>query len=164
MPLKITDEQLAEAHEWELRLMKNECTLEEAMSVIMGIGAPMPDYVRYRFEQAFTEYRGLTEEPLTKGFQVRDLAEWFGHPTTLKQIKGMKKWMRSIRIHDAVEQVAEDERLPKTDPCSYDGTACHYVAKRFNLSPASVFDIYKERRKEIKSEIVVTVEPVKRGS
>ena len=171
MPLQITDEQLAEAHEWELRLMKNECTLEEAMSVIMGIGAPMPDYVRQRFELAFIEYRGgfiknrgQTPESIAKNYQVRDLAEWFGHPTTLKQVKAIRTWIRDVRIHEAVKQAAKDGHGPKTDPRSYDETASHYVAKQFNLSPATVFDIYRKGRGARESEIVVTVEPFKRGS
>lgn len=160
MPLQITDEQLAEAHEWELRLMKNECTLEEAMSAIMGIGAPMPDYVRQRFELAFIEYQGQTPESIAKNYQVRDLAEWFGQPATLKQVKAIRTWIRDVRIHEAVKKAAKDGHGELVDPC-YDGSVFHYVAKQFMKCPVTVFDIYRKGRKKREKEIVVTV---RRGS
>ena len=54
--LIITAEQVAERDTWEQHLMLGNCTLEQALMMVLRIGAPASPYLVARMEQAFMTY------------------------------------------------------------------------------------------------------------
>lgn len=138
MPILISDDQIAEAREWEKRCLLGQCSLEMAMSMIMLIGAPIPPRLMGRFERAFNDYRAG---------KFTDLASPFGAEMQQRAKQHMQTLLRDSALQNAVDDAAK-RGFPKTDPGAFDGTAFHAVAERWDLSPSSIHTILKRRRKQ----------------
>jgi hypothetical protein len=130
--MTITDEQLEERRQWDLRLMRGECTLADCIDICMALGVPGSDYLRQRFNQALIEY---------SDGQCSDLAEPFGVAMGKREKNAWKRatWISHVRF--MVDGEAEKGK-PKTDPTYYEDTAFHSAAAMLGKSPHQIFDTY----------------------
>lgn len=136
MSITITDEQLAEAHAWERRLLLGQCNLSEALFMCMSSGAPIPQFVIDAFVNAETQY--------AEG-DVKELAEGFGYKITQRERQAMHKRNMENAARDTVDRFAE-MGLPKIDPTQYEGTAFHAAGDALNRAPSTVYDYYFKKR------------------
>lgn len=130
--LEISDEQLNERRQWDIRLMRGECTLADCIGMCMGLGVPASEYLRQRFEGAVTDY--------STG-RYSDLAEPFGIAMGKREKNAAERetWISHVRF--MVDCEAEKGK-PKNNPTYYDDTAFHAAAKLLDRSPDQVFDTY----------------------
>lgn len=135
MPTTISDEATAEAHQWEVRYLRGECSLFEALCGQMSLGAPVSGLLFDAFMHAQFEYQAG---------KFSDLAEPLGVAMTQREKKHWERvpFLSSIRFHvDAEAQ----KGFPKNNPTYYDNTAFHKVAESAGLSPQYVFDLYYKK-------------------
>lgn len=130
--ITITPEQLAERDAWDRRLMEGKCTIDDAMSMCMYIGAPISPFMREQYEAAWNEYRSEKKA---------DLADLLGVRLADKDRRAMERatWVSNIRFH--VDSYHE-QGFSKNNPSHYENTAFHEVAKRVHRSPSQIFDTY----------------------
>lgn len=135
--LRITAEQLAQRDEWDRRLMRKECTLEDALAMTMLIGVPASAYLVACYEAAIDTY---------KAGMVTDLAEPFGIAMGKREKDAMDRetWVSHVRFNvDSFHA----QGYSKNHPASYDGTAFHMAAKMLHRSPMQIFDTYHGKRR-----------------
>lgn len=88
--MNITDEQIAERDTWEQHLMHGRCTLEQALMMVLHIGAPASPYLVARMEQAFITYSDGECDDLAVAFgcaESRREKQKNDHETTRSNVK-----------------------------------------------------------------------------
>ena len=132
----ITEQQLQQRRQWDLKLMNGECTLADCIGMCMGLGVPASDYLRQRFEEAITSY--------STG-ECADLAQPFGILMGKREKNSGERetWISHVKY--MVDCEAEKGK-PKTDPSHYDNTAFHSAGKILNKSPHQIFDTYYDKK------------------
>lgn len=130
--IQIAAEQLAERDKWERMLKLGQINLDDCLSMCMGLGVPMSDYIRQRYESAVDAY---------KDGKFEDLAEPFGIAMSKREKNAQTKATRisNVRFHVDAEHA---KGLPKIDPSQYEATAFHAAGTLLDLSPSYVFEIY----------------------
>lgn len=132
MALIITDEQLAEREAWDGRLMRGECTLDDALAMTMHLGVPASAYLTGRYQAAIDAYKERAAD---------DLAEPFGIAMSKREKNAMDRetWVSHVRFN---VDCFHEQGYSKNHPANYDGTAFHETAKVLHRSPLQIFDTY----------------------
>lgn len=105
-PITITTEQLAERDRWEQMLKCGKITVDEALGMQMGLGVPVGDYTRQRYEGALADYNdGL----------FADLAVPLGADLAQRKKQVMARETLLSQVVDLVE-FAHKLGFPKTNP------------------------------------------------
>ncbi len=138
--MKITDEQIRNSQEWELRLAEGKCNLNDALYMCMASGAPISAYMLQQYSQAINSY--------CDG-QFDDLADAFGIAMSKSSKKAMKKIDIQRKIMVIVNAFA-DKGFPKTNPSHFEQTAFHKAGDLINKSPSHTYDQYLEAIKDSK--------------
>jgi len=138
--MKITDEQIRNSQEWELRLAEGKCNLNEALYMCMASGAPISKYMLERYDQAINEY--------VQG-KYDDLATPLGIEMTQRSKQAMKRIDSQHKVIVLVDLFSE-QGFSKTNPISYSDTAFHKAAEVLNKSPSHIYDLYGEGKKNMK--------------
>lgn len=125
-----------QAKQWERRLMQGKCTIDDALSMCMALGVPVPPYVRESYERAWNTYRYEKKS---------DLAELLGVRITGRQQQVMETELLASHVRFLVDTF-HGEGYPKTNPSNFDSTAFHKAAERVNKSPSYVFDLYHRKK------------------
>ena len=135
----------------EDKFLKGECTLDDALSKCMAIGAPIPTMLRRAYDQAIREYY--------TNVQVKDLAELITTPWTTKQKRDANQIKRQITRTLLVEGYARrglNLNNPKDATCEKKGgtlNAFIRVGKDLKLSSHTIYRDYNRELKRIKSLI-----------
>jgi hypothetical protein len=135
----------------EDKFLKGECTLDDALSKCMAIGAPIPTMLRRAYEKAIQDYY--------KNDKVEDLAELIITPWTTKQKRDANKISRTIKRALLVEQYARQNfnlNNPKDATCEKKGgtlNAFIQVGNDLKLSAHTIYRDYNHELKRIKSLI-----------
>lgn len=132
MSITITDEQLAEAHAWEVRLFRKQCTLNEALFMIMQSGAPVPPMVQQAFVLAEMKYHSG---------EVKEMAESFGHVITQRYRQKMKSRELQSMVRVVVDRYAE-QGFPRTYTAKSKDTAFHKAAEELHKAASTLYGIY----------------------
>jgi hypothetical protein len=138
MSINITDEQIAERDTWEQHLMHGRCTLEQALMMILHIGAPASPYLVARMEQAFMDY--------VDG-DCDDLAIPFGCAESRREKQKMKHEVARLNVKFHVQSFA-DQGYPILNPNNHPYTESAFTKTSNllkNVSAATAFDIHYDR-------------------
>lgn len=131
----------AQAAKWEASLMRGEITINEALSMCMALGVPIPEFIRESYERAWIDYQDG---------KVTDLAKALGFPVTQRDRQTMETKVRDSHARFLVNSFA-DQGFPRSRERKFGNTAFDEAGKLLKRSPTTVFDIYypkKSRRKK----------------
>jgi len=141
-PLTITAEQRREALEWQRRLMRGDCTIDEALGMVMTLGVPVPPLIQQAYLQAWMRYQ--------EG--EGDLAGLLGHPLSDRDRQQVRDLERASIVWREVNAAAVDG-FPKSDAApvenAYEAAASRLARMGITnadgdpLSPDRVRAIYK---------------------
>jgi hypothetical protein len=95
----IDDEVIKQSLEWQQRYLNKKCTLDEALAMVMLMGAPIPEHLVRAYQDAITAY--------TENGAVKDLAELVAHPMTTREKQAFNKIKRQAEIYNMVMIEAE---------------------------------------------------------
>lgn len=156
--LYISADQLLERDQWEQRLALGQCTLEEALIMVLHIGAPAGPYLVERIVKAFGDYS--TGAFLADGEKsLASLAAAFGSTKGGNEGQKYEKEMFNRSIYELVNH--EHERYAKGHPkhaplntsdsrTTMDGaTAFSIAATIFNLAESTVKNRYYRHRDSV---------------
>lgn len=136
--MNITAEQIAERDAWERKLMDKHCTLADALTMILHIGAPASPYLVSRVEQAFFAY--------THG-ECDDLAAPFGCAETKREKNKMNHETKRQNVKFHVESYV-DQGFPILNPSDWPDNESAFTKTADslkNVSAATAFEIYYDR-------------------
>ena len=141
--ITITAEQLAERDQWEQKLLRGECSLEDALLMILHTGAPASAYLLARVEQAFASYRdGQCKTTPTS----HDLAVAFGCVETRGAVRNERHetTRQNVKFH---VQSFIDQGYPILNPNNYSQESAFTKTAKLlgNVSAATAFDIHYDR-------------------
>lgn len=131
----ITDEQIAERDKWELRLLRGECSLSDALFMCLASGAPATAYLLERFESAIHAYQYG---------EVGDLAEAFGIAMKKHEKNAMERETKVSNVRFHVDSY-HAQGFSKNSPENYGDTAFHKTAELLKMSVSRVFELYYDR-------------------
>jgi hypothetical protein len=153
----IDDEIIKQSLEWQHRYLTKQCTLDEALAMVMLMGAPIPEHLVRAYQDAITAY--------TENGAVKDLAELVAHPMTTREKQAFNKTQNQAKIHNMVKNYSEtgynlinpnDKAL--REKCS--PNAFIKVGEDLGLSEHTVYREYNRELKRInpklKAEILKT--------
>jgi hypothetical protein len=129
----------------EDKFLKGECTLDDALSKCMAIGAPIPTMLRRAYDQAIREYY--------TNVQVKDLAELITTPWTTKQKRDANQIKRQITRTLLVEGYARrglNLNNPKDATCEKKGGTLNAFIQVGNDLKLSAHTIYRDYNFELK--------------
>lgn len=136
--MNITAEQIAERDTWEQHLMQGRCTLEQALMMVLHIGAPASPYLVTRMEQAFMAYNDGDCDDLAEAFGCAEnqrSKQRMVHETTRSNVK--------FHVQSFIEQ-GYPILNPNTNPHSESAfTKTANLLK--NVSASTAFDIHYDR-------------------
>ncbi len=135
-PITITAEQLAERDKWERMLMRGDVTLDDALAMQMGLGVPIGDYTRQRYESAVAAY---------KDGKFKDLAEPCGIAMGKREKNAENRRALESNVDFHVDAEAAKGR-PKTDPTYYSGTAFEAASELLGMKASYVYEIYYRKK------------------
>jgi hypothetical protein len=153
----INDEVIKQSLEWQQRYLNKKCTLDEALAMVMLMGAPIPEHLVRAYQDAITAY--------TENGAVKDLAELVAHPMATGEKRAFNKIKRQAKIHNMVKNYSEtgynlinpnDNALRE----KYSPNAFIKVGEDLGLSEHTVYREYNIELKRInpklKAEILKT--------
>jgi hypothetical protein len=155
--------------------MRGEITLDEALNLQMGIGVPIGDYTRQKYEQATSDYLagkfsdfatplGFATTPREKqvlhtdhvtAVQAKALVDYFSDPDF--RGKGDPNERATGRATHFSEADLRDTRgpYPRTDPSKigkhfhkFGKTAFHKSGEAMNKAATTVYDLYRDQGKK----------------
>ena len=136
--MNITDEQIADRDTWEQHLMHGRCTLEQALMMILHIGAPASPYLVARMEQAFMAYNEGECDDLAVPFGCVENQRW-------KQKMIHETTRSNVKFH---VQSFSEQGYPILNPNNNPGKESAFTKTADllkNVSAATAFDIHYDR-------------------
>lgn len=136
--MNITSEQIADRDTWEQHLMQGRCTLEQAMMMVLHVGAPASPYLVARMEQAFMAYSDGACD---------DLAVAFGCAENRREKQKMIHETTRSNVKFHVQSFAE-QGYPLLNPNNNPGKESAFTKTADllkNVSASTAFDIHYDR-------------------
>jgi len=147
----IDDEVIKQSLEWQQRYLNKKCTLDEALAMVMLMGAPIPQHLVRAYEEAITAYY--------KNGNIKDLAELVAHPMTTREKQAFNKTQNQAKIHNMVKNYSEtgyNLNNPKDATCEKKGgtlNAFIQVGNDLKLSAHTIYRDYNHELKRIKPKL-----------
>jgi hypothetical protein len=138
MGITITAEQIAERDMWEEKLILKQCTLEQALIMVLHSGAPASRHLVLRMEHAFHAYQYG---------DCDDLAIPFGFAITRREKQQNRQYDVRSNVKFHVKSFW-DQGYRILNPSDYPGRESAFTKTADllkNVSAARAFDIYYDR-------------------